>query len=61
MKEFKEKKYRVTRVGDIYQPQVKWLFWWVNLHKAYMSYGEATRAINVHNAERKVRFNKQNK
>lgn len=55
MKNFKEKKYRVTRVGDIYQPQVKWLFWWINLDKAYMSLGEATKAVNIHNAKRRAK------
>lgn len=61
MRKFKEKKYRVIKTKGIFQPQVKWLLWWINLPKAYMSLGEASRAINSHHAERLVKFYNQNK
>lgn len=45
-------KYRVKRTAiNVYQPQVKWVFWWANLDKAYTSLGEATKAIIIHHAK----------
>lgn len=53
-------KYRVKRTAiNVYQPQIKWMFWWANLDKAYTSLGEATKAINIHHAKLMAKHNKK--
>lgn len=59
-KVFKPRKYRVVSNKGAFSPQVKILFFWCNIDKAFRSKGEADKSINRHNSERARRFYKTN-
>lgn len=59
MKNFKERQYRILKTGinqNLYQPQVKVLWFWMNIDSIHTSHGRAQKAINIHNAKRKIAF-----
>ncbi|OJV22715.1 MAG: hypothetical protein BGO30_08555 [Bacteroidetes bacterium 41-46] len=59
MKNFKERQYRILKTGinqNLYQPQVKVLWFWMNIDSVHTSHGRAQKGINIHNAKRKKAF-----